>query len=822
MNTYGLLNFEFVDRTRERNEIRKFLQSDNQYLWINGDLDTGKSFLATHFRWKDYNYTYIHTEVSGQSEYNLYKNIVFELNRKSTCKFKKFILSNYTGLFNLAKNTVSSSIEKLILKDRDFLKSLYSELVLLIDKEGQNKSTSKVLAQYINKISAEQPVVLIVDDVSSFDNTNFNLLKELIFETIGFKSFKIILITNQEDENTQINQFLTEKLPCDYMLIEPFDDKIFFAEIILSKFPNDSRMISYIPKIFDICKGYPEKLRNLFQSFLLNPQKAIRTSGPNITINYDYFDEYLINHTEINIREYSLLEQLILKLITPLSSPIDIGILINAAIFVGEKILSFTFEYVQIFNTINKLLDFQVLRKMSNTVAIFSDSLQKKILVKLQNTIPDSNMINHYVYLYLLSFKDDMEKISISSDQYFELLSLYAYLGKEELWISYNYEYGLKKADHGEISVASAIFDRLESHYLELEGSEILFIGECYYNNGEYIKTLNLLNLIKTASLPDEKLFKYYFILGKCNFIILNASEAAQCFSNAENTSKTLDEKIMAINMKIQSYREYTNGSINADTVYKSYFESYSHLIECNDLESLPKSLSGFLRNSLFFFSAEKATLLCEKAIRISEEHNDFINVAFAKNNYAYYLIKKNKIKDAMKCYNEACNILSNFRIHETAYCLNNIAVCNMLNGNYEEALCKLTEAALVSTSFYANYCIETHTMMCNLRLFRTQTALEIANNLYRKISNTKILDLTILRRVNMNLCIAYYVLGDNAKAIECLNNVKPISIGTLSELRTIHYDKLLNQNCCISNSSDVLHDATTDFEPWLIMFSHD
>ena len=65
--------------------------------------------------------------------------------------------------------------------------------------------------------------------------------------------------------------------------------------------------------------------------------------------------------------------------------------------------------------------------------------------------------------------------------------------------------------------------------------------------------------------------------------------------------------------MKIQSYREYTNGLINTDTVYKSYFNSYSHLIECNDLESLPKSLSEFLRNSLFFFSVEKATSLCKK-----------------------------------------------------------------------------------------------------------------------------------------------------------------------------------------------------------------
>ncbi len=822
VNTYGLLDFELVDRTKERNEIKRFIQSDTKFLWLNGDSDTGKSFLATQFRWKEYNYDYIHTEVAGQSEYNLYENIVCELNQKFNYQFKSFILSNYSGLYNLVKSTVSSTIENVLLKDHDFLKKLYGEFVLLVDKEGVKKNISKVLAQYINEISINNPLVLIIDDVSLFDNANFNLLKELIFELDNFKKIKIIIITNKEKENTQINNFLTEKLPCDYMLIEPFSDEIFFAEIILPKFPNDKQIISYIPRIFDICEGFPERLKILFQNILLNDQRVLRISNSNISINCDCFDNYLNNYEKQGINGYSLLEKLILKLVISLTSPINTDFLIRETIFIGENVLSHTFEYIQIIDAVNNLLELQILRKISNAVIIFNESVQKKLLANLKDNVPDIDMVNHYVYVYLLSLENNMMEKETCPGKYLELLSLYAYLGHEEHWVSYNYQYGIVKVNNHEFSVASKIFDRLENYFDELKANDVLFVGECYYNNGEYNKAYNVLKLINKDKLTNEKKFRYHYICGKCNFILLNANCAAEQFARAESVAANLDEKFLAINMKIQSYREYSKGPNDAENAYKDYLNMYWNLVENPDLKSLPKCLSGFLRNSLFFLPLDEASDLCQKAIYLSEKHDDFVNIAFAKNNYAYCLIKQNNIKKAKNYYIEAYNMLSNFRVHETAYCLNNIAVCNMFEENYEEALRALTKAALVSTSFYANYCIDTHTMICNLKLFREKTALELANNLYNKIDNKEISDLTILRRVNMNLCIAYYKLGDKIKAIECLNKVKPISEGTLSEFRANYYAKLLKQNYSMSNDNGITHDIITEFEPWLIMFSHD
>lgn len=97
---------------------------------------------------------------------------------------------------------------------------------------------------------------------------------------------------------------------------------------------------------------------------------------------------------------------------------------------------------------------------------------------------------------------------------------------------------------------------------------------------------------------------------------------------------------------------------------------------------------------------------------------------------------------------------------------------------------------------------------MCNLKLHRKNTALDLAENLYNKIKNSQVLDYTIIRRVNMNLCIAYYTLGDKTKAIECLNNVKPISKGTLSEFRVNYYSMLLDQDHAAINNNSILHDT--------------
>lgn len=820
MNTYGLLDFELVDRETERNQIMSFLQEDTSFLWVNGERNTGKSFLINQFQWDKYNFTPIYTSVYGKTEYNLYENIVSELTKRLDQSFSKFILSNYSGLYNIAKSTMQASIE-IILKDNDFLKSIFEEIVLLIDKENNKKSVSKVLAQYIKKIHEDHPLVLIFDDAEMYDQTNLNLLQSLLVELNNVKKIKVIIITDTNEGNACMTKFLTEQLPCDYIVIEPFADYTFFTEIIIPKFPNDNNIKKIIPRIFDICKGYPEKLRNIFQYMLLNQQKAIKKEGTSIRINYDYLNKYLNNFDNESIQKYELSEQLILKLLLPVSHPIDIEFLIQEVIFVGEKIFCHKFEYFQIIKDINRLLDAQILRKIENSIGIFSESQKKNISIQFENSVPDKNMINHYAYLYLFSFKDHQSDLSISSDTYFEIYALYSYLGKEYNWIKINYEYGLSKINKNN-SYAASVFDRLKFELTEFDNNDFFTIIECYYNNGEYVKVLQLLETRNNDFLTQSDSFKCFFISGKCHFLLLESEKAASCFEMAEKKASIINEQILATNMKIQAYREVTNGNINADNLYCFFVNKYQKLINCDITSDTPISLSGFLRNSVFFLPIDDALKLCRKAIEIAMFYNDNIEEAFAKNNYGYCFIKQNDIVEAKRNYNDSYKILSNLRIHETAYCLNNLAVCDMFNRNYEDALHKLIEAAMVSTSFYANYCIETHILICNVKLNRDKTALSIANNLYHKINNTNITDLTIIRRINMNLCIAYHSLGDECKAIECLKQIIPISKGTLSEYRANYYAHLLlNEPMVVKNNGNT-HDTTTEFEPWIIMFSHD
>lgn len=821
MNTYGLLDFELVDRKKERNVIEKFLNSSEKYLWINGDTDTGKSFLATEFNWRKFNYDYIRIVDSDENRFNFFEGIVSAIEEKSESSFKKYLVKNYKGLIDLAKGPISLAIDKFVFKDNEYIKKIGNGIVSLVGNDGKKKVSSKVITQYIKQALVNQNIIIILDDIDKYSNDNFNKLKAFLADFIEINSdkIKIILITDSHCNNNILN-FFTHKLSCDYMYLEPFKDNLFFAEIILPKFPNDNRIFQYVPRIFNICNGYPEKLKSFFQALLLNDQYIFRENNNNLVIDYDKFDNFINNYSDLMPNKFTFNHQLILKTILCIHSPINLNNFINIVISLGQNILFHNFEYFEIYSSVNELITLQILKLVSNRVTIFSSGIYNNLLQRFKNSIPDNNMINYYIFRFLKD-NEDISDNSFTEDEYWELYSYFAYLTESNDWIEKNYIYAIRQVIQCEFSIASKIFDRFANHLSSLEDIRLLEIAKCYYKNGEYLKTNKILEQINPDNLQNSDRFYYHFLQGKCFFVILETDKSTNCFLKAIELACDDNDKYLALNMLIQSYREKSNEFSVAETTFLNFLSKKLCLIEEVEPSLLPLNLSGILRNSVFFTSIEEAVLLCRKAISISSTHDDKIGEGFAKNNLAYCYIKQDKINKARRLYYEAKDLVSSLP-HEMAYCLNNIAVCDMFNNDYEEALKHLTQASILCTSFYANYCIETHTMICNLKLNRTKTALEIAENLFYKVNNKVLHDLTIKRRVNMNLCIVYFNLGKLDKARDCLNHVLPTSTGTLSEYRAAYYNKLLNNPLRSEPQFGSLHDTTIDFEPWLIMFSHD
>lgn len=821
MNTYGLLDFELVDREKERTVIEKFLFSSEKYLWINGKADTGKSFLATQFDWKKYNYDYIHITNSDDNNFNFFEELVSAIEKKTNNSFSKYLIKNYKGLVDLAKEPISLAIDKYVFKDNEYLKKIANGIVSLIGKDGKEKASTKVITQYTIHALINQHSIIILDDIDRFSNDNFNKLKAFLAEFIEIHSntIKIIMITDSCCNDNILN-FFTHVLLCDYMYLEAFNDDLFFAEIILPKFPNDNNISKYVSTIFNICNGYPEKLKTIFQTLLLNNQNILKVNDSGLIIDYEKFDIFINNYTVLIPNSFSFIHQLILKTSVSIHIPINLNCFIKIIINLGENILFHCFEYLEIYSSINELVSLQVLKIVSNKVLFYSEGVYKKLSKRFENLIPDSNMINYYIFQFLKN-TEDTDKQSFTENEFLELYALFSYLTKSNDWIEKNYLYATRKMNNFEFSNASRIFDRMSDYLSSLGDKNMLEVAKCYYKNGEYIKTNKTLEQINPRNLKNYDSFYYFFLQGKSYFIILETDKSINSFKKAFELAADDDCKYLALNMLIQSYREKSNEYSIAETTYLQFLSKKKSLIEENDPSILPSNLSGILRNSVFFTTNDIAIYLCNKAICISSTHGDRIGEGFAKNNLAYCYIKQDKLVKAKELYYEAKDLVSSLP-HEMAYCLNNIAVCDMFCNNYDDALKHLTQAAILSTSFYANYCIETHTMICNLKLNRIKAALDIAEDLFNRVNNVILHDLTIKRRVNMNLCIVYFTLGKFDKARACLNNVLPSSIGTISEYRASYYDLLLNNSSRKIIQDGSLHDTNVEFEPWLIMFSHD
>lgn len=505
-------------------------------------------------------------------------------------------------------------------------------------------------------------------------------------------------------------------------------------------------------------------------------------------------------------------------------TPIDIKLCVNEIEYLSSKIFEYTYSKIYIYENIDKLINLQLVKKIDNKIVIFNNKVRTLISKELYLQYPHKKMITHYLYNFFNTQINQKVNENIYSDFYNEMLALYSFLGKIDGYIEVNVNYGLKIMDCGYISNAALVFDRLinEKSIDILDFERKIKISKCYYDNGEYIKSTYVINSISPYALEKRELFNYYYLLGNCKYITLNSMEAVSAFEKAEENANSINSKIICLNMKIQAYKESGYNSNLAEKTFLNYIHEHTEYIRNESPKSLPKSLSKLLRNSVFFSPINEAIELCRKAMLISEAHNQTLDFAFARHNYAYCLIKQNKIDEAKENLDKSLEEISLLFYHETAYCLNNLAVCHMFNNEYETALQKLIKASFASSSNYANYCIQTHIMMCHYKLNRIGTAESIANDLYNKVNTIKHSDPTILRRINMNLCIFYFNINEKIKAKKCLESIFQDVKNTLSEYRAYFYDNLLNENNHELLDSGIVHDTIIDFEPWLIMFGHD
>lgn len=140
-----------------------------------------------------------------------------------------------------------------------------------------------------------------------------------------------------------------------------------------------------------------------------------------------------------------------------------------------------------------------------------------------------------------------------------------------------------------------------------------------------------------------------------------------------------------------------------------------------------------------------------------------------------------------------------------------------MIKGEYDLAKDVLEDALFWNKTNYGKLFLNVHYMMCNIFLGNDILAKESMEYLTKYLDKNNPTDNIILRKLYMNLALAFKYQGNNLESNIYTKNVKKYVINTSSEFR---YNKLIDvETNAIDNN---IYYSYSKFDPWFVVYAHD
>lgn len=816
MKNIDLFNFKFVDRENERMIVKNFILSSNidNALWIHGDSGVGKTELVKYFSNHFPNYKYIHINPVKTQTTSYFSTLTKEL-EKEKFSLPQFILKNYKEIRDLAKDTIS----EINVKTKFISRVLEIGEKIFIDVKGDYFSTANVLTRYVSMLSKNQMYIFIFDNFQQCDSNSLEIIQELCGNLLGTNNIKFIFITT-DDELSSVSEtiiFLTEKIPSIPILINPFKEKDFFLDILLNIYKLDNIASVELDSLFKLCNGMPEKLKNFLRNMYMSNGIEYDNSDSLARLVPSIFNETLCKGVDnINLDSLGIIDKLVFKIMICWNEIISIPLLEDISSYIANEILYFPVELKQeIITAIHNLLRLNIVELNQDGLKIKHDLLYLSYIPKY-NVVPEELLYNK-LYNYINFNK---EKIVETYSQTFFCLNnaLYSYCANHSSWVQTNLECLKMLVAQSDYQNIDIIINRLEKSFSEMSAYDLLLLAECFYNCGKYDRARNILTCAYSKLSNDEEHFKYYYLSGKIYNIMLDKNNAEKELLLAkEYILPGTDREILVKHMLQLIIVEVIGRKQEAKEIFCSVSE---HIEEYN---ASSRALGILLKNCSNYYSGEAALSLLEKALSISEMNNDLVETAYIKNNMGYEFFKLNNYEECKKLYKESLNILSQTKVHESAYPLSNLAICYMIENKYNEAISLINRAFFWNCSSYLDIVLNTHLMLCYEQTGKKDDSYIIANMLFEKLESGKIKDPVILRKVYLNLAINFDRLDCMQLANICAKKAYTFCIDSSSEYRASKiYAKYGGS---IRNEISTVKEqycTKSYFDHWITIFSHD
>lgn len=218
----------------------------------------------------------------------------------------------------------------------------------------------------------------------------------------------------------------------------------------------------------------------------------------------------------------------------------------------------------------------------------------------------------------------------------------------------------------------------------------------------------------------------------------------------------------------------------------------------------------------------------CHNFIEDYEEAIDILNRAekillnplekwYIKNTEGFVNIRSGNINTALRVFQDSYNNIKEIKPYEASYAGNNYAVCLMIKGEYDLAKDVLEDALFWNKTNYGKLFLNVHYMMCNIFLGNDILAKESMEYLIKYLDKNNPTDNIILRKLYMNLALAFKYQGNNIESNIYTKKVKKYVINTSSEFR---YNKLINIETNEINNN--IYYSYSKFDPWFVVYAHD
>ena len=834
MDYTRLFQFPFVDRTEQIKDLFEFLESKSEYnvLLVIGEHGVGKSRFIDYAIGKTENITAMRICLNQeQQQVNCIESLLMGFQDAYT-SISDYIFQNYTKVCNsvtgMAKIVKSANTFNI----SDVVSLITSAGQLFVDARKERHSTEEVICRYIETITTKiedgKILTLFFDNFHLCDESSRDIIIRICKRCKNNNRILFLFAAATTGEQTEENvQQLIKMVPLNFIRLKDLDNADYFLEILAGVMDLKDLSINDVKRIHALCGGNPEKLTDFIHNLITSDGFNASAQSSLPVPRLDVVQRLLSRHgEEIDWGHMNMMSRVILQCVAEFGIPIPQEAAAKLFQYIGETVFK-----VPIFT---ESAFYQELLSLESNGILFQVETQQGLKLKFSHdlkylsarayfrSVPGYQQYNHAFYSFSIK-NERLLKEYLTDDEYEYLCAYHANRAQEPGWESTSFQLAVKWYDRGDYFKACDLFQTIPVfEFFPVDG--ILKMLWCYYAAGRYSQLEECLSRPDIANFQSCMPFEYHYL----NAIALNLQmNKKAALAEVQQARQYCGGKKIR-EFQIDDLEQQLLVNLSERQKAKAIYDRLSKKVTDPAARTADKKLYGkILRSTLEFYRGQRAQKDLRLAYKIAAQFQDTAEQGYVLNNMGFDLFWQGKIPAARMKFQQSAELLEKIKIHEAAYPWINIAVCDMMQGDYLSASHFLSKAEFWSKSGYADIMIKVNFMLCEGVLSDQPLAgASMKDALLRRLKEGRVDDVCIFMKTYYNISVVADKHGMKTET----DHYRSLAFEQADRAKEdmLPYTWMKGYSAEIDNdiekrlSSEIMRNFRQyRFDPWLITFTH-